>query len=412
MNTTRRRRLRLFGLTRGANAYLAIYGVYSAVFCAALAGCASPGEPVERKAPVPQAVTDLAASQSGSDVVLTFTVPKQGVNRLPLKQTPSIEIYRGTQSAAVSPAPAQPAAGPAPAPPNSTLLATIPASMVSRYGQHGQVHYADSLTPSDFRALANQKIDYTVQAFIVPGKSSANSNVAAVEIVAPPMPIEDFAADVIHAGITLKWTAPTTDMSGQPATIHNYRVYRRQIGAAAQETQEKSSRPGPSETAAESQFARIAEIDPAATSYLDTEASTGGTYAYLVRSTLDHGGQPFESPDSNIVAVVDKDVFPPAAPQNLAVAPVPAQGDAPAHIELSWQIIPEADVAGYNVYRGDEASARGTRQNTELLPTPAFRDMKVDPGRRYFYSVTAVDRSGNESAASMTVPADVPGSNP
>jgi fibronectin type 3 domain-containing protein len=52
------------------------------------------------------------------------------------------------------------------------------------------------------------------------------------------------------------------------------------------------------------------------------------------------------------------------------------------------------------------------RVNTELLLTPAFRDMNAVPGRRYFYSVTAVDRSGNESpvsaAASGAVPAESP----
>jgi hypothetical protein len=44
------------------------------------------------------------------------------------------------------------------------------------------------------------------------------------------------------------------------------------------------------------------------------------------------------------------------------------------------------------------------------LLTPAFRDLNAVPGRRYFYRVTAVDRSGDESppseAASGGVPAE------
>jgi predicted phage tail protein len=380
--------------------------ILSAAFGAVLIGCASPGEPVERKAPVPQPVTDLTASQSGDDVVLTFTVPKQGVNRLALKQPPSLEIYRGIERPA-TPSPGQAAPGAASAPENLALLATIPSTMVSRYAQHGQVHYADSLTPSDFQVLANQKVDYVVRAFVVAAKSSANSNPAAVEIIAPPTPIEDLSAEVTHAGIALKWTAPTTDMSGQTATLLGYRIYRREISAGTRAA--TSVEPG---NVAQAQFARIAEAEPGAAAYLDGEAAAGETYAYAVRSVIDHSGQNVESADSNVVTVVDRDVFPPAAPQNLVVAPVPAQGNIPAHVELSWQISPETDVGGYNVYRSDTASARGERQNTEQLPTPAFRDMNVAPGRRYFYSVTAIDRSGNESAPSVPVPADVPGSNP
>jgi len=35
-----------------------------------------------------------------------------------------------------------------------------------------------------------------------------------------------------------------------------------------------------------------------------------------------------------------------------------------------------------------------------LLPAPVYRDMSVQPGYRYWYSVTAVDRAGNESTPS------------
>jgi fibronectin type 3 domain-containing protein len=77
-------------------------------------------------------------------------------------------------------------------------------------------------------------------------------------------------------------------------------------------------------------------------------------------------------------------------------------------VELSWAISPETDNAGYNVYRSEQVGVLGTRLNAEPLLTPAFRDMNGLPGRRYFYSVTAVDRSGNESAPSAAVSEGVP----
>jgi fibronectin type 3 domain-containing protein len=72
-------------------------------------------------------------------------------------------------------------------------------------------------------------------------------------------------------------------------------------------------------------------------------------------------------------------------------------------VDLSWSISPENDVAGYRVYRSEADSARGEPLLSELIPTPAFRDTAVQVGHKYRYTVTAVDRAGNESAASATV---------
>lgn len=117
-----------------------------------------------------------------------------------------------------------------------------------------------------------------------------------------------------------------------------------------------------------------------------------------------------ESADSKLLVVTPKDVFPPSAPQGLVVVYVPAVADAPAHLELSWPISPEPDIAGYNVYRSEEGIPP-KRLNPQLLLTPAFRDMSAMPGRHYTYSVTAVDRAGNESPASSPVSVGFPDAN-
>jgi fibronectin type 3 domain-containing protein len=43
----------------------------------------------------------------------------------------------------------------------------------------------------------------------------------------------------------------------------------------------------------------------------------------------------------------------------------------------------------------------------QLLLSPAYRDVSVQPGHRYWYVVTAVDRAGNESGPSDPVLADL-----
>jgi fibronectin type 3 domain-containing protein len=121
-----------------------------------------------------------------------------------------------------------------------------------------------------------------------------------------------------------------------------------------------------------------------------------------------YGADFVESADSAPVQVTPRDTFPPAAPANLEITIVPATNQAPAYIELAWAISPEADLAGYAVYRSDAEDSPGERITTEILPSPTFRDISVLPGRRYYYRVSALDRAGNESPRSSAVQADVP----
>src|SRR5580692_9209385 len=108
-----------------------------------LSGCAAPGEPLERKPPVPLAVSDLSAAQVGNDVILTFTLPSETVDHRPLRGTPAVEIYRDFEDApAPSGAPRARLANPA-------LIVTIPPAMVNRYADHGHIRYVDSLKPED-----------------------------------------------------------------------------------------------------------------------------------------------------------------------------------------------------------------------------------------------------------------------
>lgn len=146
-------------------------------------------------------------------------------------------------------------------------------------------------------------------------------------------------------------------------------------------------------------------------SFSDASFTFGTTYEYAVRSMARYDAGEVESEDSAPLIVTPRDTFPPAAPEGLVAAVVPANGNEGALVDLSWKISPEPDVAGYNAYRGDEESAVGKRVNSELLPTPAFRDISVLAGHQYFYRVTAVDRSGNESVASAAVAVTLPGAN-
>jgi fibronectin type 3 domain-containing protein len=115
-----------------------------------------------------------------------------------------------------------------------------------------------------------------------------------------------------------------------------------------------------------------------------------------------------ESADSEPTLIAPRDILPPATPTGLETAIIPASPQGPAYVELSWAISTEEDLAGYFVYRSDREDTPGIRINAEIFPSPAFRDISVQPGKRYYYRVSALDRAGNESPMSAAVVADVP----
>ncbi|MGA7853990.1 MAG: hypothetical protein WCA15_11750 [Candidatus Acidiferrales bacterium] len=371
-------------------------------FAVFVGGCAAPGEPVERKPRAPTAVADLAVAQRGDEVVLSFTLPKESVDRRPLKQPPTIEIYRDFAAVPTSSGTANAGAAPS-APVNPTLLVTIPSAIVDQYDDRGHIRYVDSLKPDDFSQHPGAQALYIVRTRTSPKKESADSNVAALRIEPAADAIADLQAQVTHQGVVLNWTPPQKDLVGSAPPVASYRVYR-----SEPESQAESSTLNPSKqnSKASSPLVRIGDISTPP--FRDSQITFGNTYTYSVRSVVQYQDLQLESGDSNLVTVTPRDVFPPAAPQGLVVVYVPAHDAAPAYFDLSWSISAENDIAGYNIYRTEQEGAPGNKLNPQLLRTPSFRDMNVESGHHYFYTVTAVDRAGNESPASAAASGEMP----
>jgi hypothetical protein len=192
---------------------------FSIFWLAVLGGCAAPGEPSPRRVPVPEAVTDLAAQQTGDDIILTFTLPKNTVTREPLASSPTIEIYRGFVIVLVRD---KPTAGAL-----KTLVATIPQQMLDHYLEGGRVRFVDSLKPEELQQYSGAGAVYSVRTRVSKKKESADSNLAAVRVALPAEPIQDPSAQVTHTAIALSWTAPQKTTAGTPlTTLTGYRVYR------------------------------------------------------------------------------------------------------------------------------------------------------------------------------------------
>ena len=364
------------------------------ILCAS--GCASPGEPSERRAPVPASIADLAALQQGNNVILTFTLPDETIDKHPLKKTPTVDIYRSIGPISAMGASSTKASGAknalAAAPPELVLLVTLPPVTVEQMTEKGHIRFADALTAQEFPADGPAFAFYSVRTRESQKKSSGDSNLVEIPIAPAYLAIQDAKAQTTPDGVAITWTAPQQTVTGSKPPIESYRVYRAIAGDGGKgpKSKETPQRIGDSP-------------DPR---FVDTQFEFGTPYVYAVRTVSKSNGQEIESSDSNLLGVTPRDTFPPSAPQGLVVTYARAQsGEAPpdstqAYLELSWAIAPENDVAGYNIYRSDAEGASGKRLNAELLPTPTFRDMTIGPDHVYFYTVTAVDRAGNESAAS------------
>jgi fibronectin type 3 domain-containing protein len=127
-----------------------------------------------------------------------------------------------------------------------------------------------------------------------------------------------------------------------------------------------------------------------------------------VVSVVEVAGKPtveVEGDDTPEVKVFAHDIFPPAVPSGL-LAVFSGPGHQP-FIDLVWTPVTDADLAGYNVYRHEKGTSP-LKINSEPVKTPSFRDTNVDSGKTYFYSVTAVDVRGNESALSEETSESVP----
>jgi hypothetical protein len=356
---------------------------------ALVAGCATPGEPSPRHPVIPSAVTDLAARQSGSAVVLAFSLPHESTDHEPLAEAPTIEVYRA-------------ALPPGATPGRKTawrMVYTIPSERVDSYVNTDHVEFRDPLAPDNLGQSAGSPLTYMVRTRVVKSRGSGDSNLFTLRIYPPPAPPRDLRVSLTESAVALSWTEPlAADTAPKPV---GYRVYRAEI-----EPGEESRPQEVPQVKLRSPLAM--QGSNSSPEFSDSQFEFGHTYLYTVRAVAQYGADAIESADASPAVVAPRDTFPPATPVGLEAAIIPATPGAPAHVELSWAISSEGDLAGYHVYRSDLDNLTGERINREVLPSPTFRDTSVVSGKRYFYRVSAVDGAGNESPVSSLVQIEVP----
>jgi hypothetical protein len=355
------------------------------------AGCGAPGEPVPPTPPVPVAIKDLAAHQAGDGVQLSFALPTNTISGQKLAAPPAVEILRG----AVKPDGSADAK-------SFRVVYTIPGALVENYRVDGRVVFTDPIAPQETKSHPGGVVAYAVRTRASQKRASADSNIVLLHVFPVPAPIASVEAHVTDLAVELSWSVPAATAAGEPVTtITGYKIYRSETHPTAVGSTPQELPQGKPEVHA----ALLASSET--NSYRDVSALFDHTYVYMVRSVMQVEGNQLESSDSQPVTVTPRDTFPPAAPQGLVAAVLPGATPRTILVDLSWSINLETDLAGYHVYRSEQEGTRGQLVTPDLLPTPAVRDTSVEPGRRYWYTVTAVDRMGNESPPCAPVAVDV-----
>jgi hypothetical protein len=244
----------------------------------------------------PVRVTDLAAVERGSKIIIHFTIPKVTTEGLPIKGTADVELRIGPAGDPFQMAEWQRTAERVTV--DATGKAEVPASKF--YGK-------------------TVVIAATVHG---PGGRSAGwSNVLLLPVV-PALPTPDavVAKDAPDA-VLLEWHAAAGE----------FRIFRKLAG--------------------EQNLAQIGVSKKP--SYLDETIEYGKTYSYYVQSVEKTNDTYAESEISGINTFKPEDHFAPAVPAGLS--PVPGTRS----IELVWERNTEKDFASYRVYRGGQKVAEG-----------------------------------------------------
>jgi hypothetical protein len=336
---------------------------------------------------LPDPVNDLAAIRTGNEVSLTWKMPKKNTDKLLLKGVLPVRVCRKEGSGACVPVP-----GSLGFPPEAAgeFKETLPQALAS--GETRSLSY--------FVELVNRN-----------GRSAGPSNAAVVLAGEAPPAVANLSAKVIKAGVVLRWTP---DHPGESIRLHRKLLTPRP--ASKPQSQQGSLAPAPEPVEenllVDAEPEAGAAPDHAPDRALDQGIRFGQVYEYraqrIARGSADSQTLELAGPLSGPVRVEATDIFPPNVPTGLAAVATLGQAGVETAIDLSWQAVTDADLAGYAVYRREGDGQWQRISPAQPLVAPGFHDVHVESGHTYRYAVTAIDQGGHESARSAETEETVP----
>jgi hypothetical protein len=126
-----------------------------------------------------------------------------------------------------------------------------------------------------------------------------------------------------------------------------------------------------------------------------TNNTPAGTYTISPTKIyyVDNNRKTYTGSCNSAQIIVQQDTVSPAAPTN--VRSDPGEGV----INVHWDAVSESDLYGYVVYRRTPGTSY-SKSSSHMAYTISYTDTNIQSGQAYYYAVTAIDNSGNESVLS------------
>lgn len=145
----------------------------------------------------------------------------------------------------------------------------------------------------------------------------------------------------------------------------------------------------------------VADELPVSGQFRDSDLQNDVIYYYEVRSVATVGESQTESGDNIVYPGFATDKTPPVSPENVTVTNT-AQGN---ELAISWINPPDDDLAEIIIYRTEKFGE--VNNNTEIARitdgSEIYLDQTVSDNIIYYYTITALDETDNESPRSLLI---------
>jgi fibronectin type 3 domain-containing protein len=310
-----------------------------------LTGCGYTGEPLPPALNLPARITDVAAVERGSRLIIQFTLPTLTTEGMTVQDSEARVVVGAFDASR-------------PFDPGRWVreARVLPA-------QSGGTRYETSATEFYGKTVA-----IAAKVLNRRGRDAGFSNFVQLQVIpAVPMP-QNVHAQATAQGVELLW-------QGQAPA---FRVFRKAPG--------------------DKDFAFLAELQ--VPTFTDDKTAYGKSYRYIVQAVTKVNTGVAESELSPEAEITPVDTFAPAVPSGLSAV------IGPRSVELVWNRDTEPDLAGYRIYRAEGTAPLS--KLSEGRTTPTFSDRTAEKGKTYRYAVAAFDQAGNESAKSAEVTTTIP----
>ena len=371
-----------------------------------LSACGKRGDPHPPLPVIPQATSDLVVAQRGDKVLLSWSYPSMTTAGKSLGAIRRVVLYRSIEEVPVTPPVALPpvtdtAKNVPPPAADTTVAASVgPFAKIPPIGpaKFNRVkEKADTLEAAKLpAATSGTRLTYEdapvlrakdgqpvrLNYAVVTETASARgdlSNIVRIVPVDVPVPPADVVATAKPEGVVLTWSEPAQAISGAPKPlIVGYNVYRVAPGGT----------PG--------EFDNPLNSSPV-TKATYTDVPAYGSFQYHVTAVPASTGARVESDLSAAAIATFKDLVPPPTPATLSALVEPHA------VQLVWDAVEAADLAGYKVYRTEGSGVEKLTPVATIALTKdpisavTFRDTTINVGISYLYEVASIDKNGNES---------------